>query len=87
VVRDEDIGQRLYRPLLLYRAYGGQNQVPWAKVNAIIQMVDRSPTAWTPRLIYEELREAGRHDIPEELVNMVMNAMSPAGLPHRDNRG
>jgi hypothetical protein len=87
VVRDEDIGRRLYQPLQLYRAYGGPDEVPWAKLNAIIEMVDRSPTAWTPRLIYEEIREAGRHDIPEELVNMVMNAMSPADLTHRNNGG
>jgi hypothetical protein len=85
VVRDEDIGRRLYRPLVLYRAYGGPDEVPWAKVKAIIEMVDRSPAAWTVRLIYEELRETGRHDIPEELVNMVMNAISPASRPHRDN--
>jgi hypothetical protein len=81
VVRDEDIGQRLYRPSQLYRAYGGPDKLPWAKVKTIIDMVDRSPTAWTPRLIYEEIRETGRHDIPEELVNLVMNAMSPADRP------
>jgi hypothetical protein len=77
VVRDEDIGRRLYRPSQLYRAYGGPDELPWGKVEAIIDMVDRSPTAWTPRLIYEEIRETGRHDIPEELVHLVMNAMSP----------
>lgn len=87
MVRDEDIGRRLCRPLQLYRAHDGRDEVPWAKVKAIIEMVDRSPAAWTPRLIYEEIREAGRHDIPEELVNMVMNAVSPADLPHRDGRG
>ncbi|MER7455790.1 hypothetical protein [Micromonospora sp. NPDC126480] len=76
MVRDEDIGRRLYRPLHLYSAYGGPDEVPWAKVKAIIEMVDRSPAAWTPRPIYEEIREAGRHDIPEELVNMVMNDLA-----------
>lgn len=87
MIRDEDISRRLYRPLQFYRSYGRPDEVPWAKVAAIIEMVDRSPAAWTPRLIFEEIREAGRNNIPEELVNMVMNAMSPADLPHWGNGG
>ena len=73
---EESLARRLYRPLPLYGAYGGPAEVPWETVAVIVEMVDRSPAAWTARLTYEELREAGHRDIPEELVNLVMTAMA-----------
>lgn len=80
MVRDEDIGRRLYRPILLYNAYGEQVEVPLAKVRVIIERVDASPPVWTARLIWEEIRNTGRHDISEDMVSSVMNAMQPIDL-------
>jgi hypothetical protein len=74
--RDEDIvSKRLYRPVQLYRVCGGADAVPWDKAAVIVEMVDRSPAAWTPRLIWEELQEAGHREIPEDLVAAVIAAM------------
>jgi hypothetical protein len=81
VVRDEDIGKHLYRPIKLNDRNGNPVDVSPAKVRTIIEMIDMCPESWGPRLIYEEIREAGRHDISEELVRIVMNAMQKAICP------
>lgn len=75
VVRDEDIGRRLYREVVLHDRNGNPVDYSDAKVRLIIEMVDMHPASWGPRLIYEEIRESGRHDVPEELVRNVMIAM------------
>jgi hypothetical protein len=81
LVRDEDIGKRLYRPIELYDRNGNPVDFSETKVRTIIETVDRCPTSWTSRLIYEEIRESGRHDVSEELVHSVMNAMRKSDLP------
>jgi hypothetical protein len=81
VVRDEDIGKRLYRPVKIHDRNDDLVDVSPAKIRKIIDTVDMCPPSWGPRLIYEEIREAGRHDISEELVRTIMNAMRRDGLP------
>ncbi|MEV6850596.1 hypothetical protein [Actinoplanes sp. NPDC051411] len=80
MVRDEDIGRRLYRPIQLYNTLGEQVEVSLGQVRVIIETVDASPPVWTARLIWEEIRNTGRHDISENLVNSVLNAMQPTDL-------
>ena len=70
-VRDEDIETRQFHRVNVYDSTN--IEVPsWAE-RLIREQVERSPQAWTPRLVWEEIREAG-HDISEDQVAAVMGA-------------
>lgn len=72
MVRDEDFGTRQFRPAALYRTGSTPVDVPPDVAAVIAAVADRSPAAWTPRLVYEELRGAGHDGITEAQVNAVM---------------
>ncbi|WP_162246899.1 hypothetical protein [Frankia sp. AvcI1] len=83
-MRDEDIGKRLYRPVKIHDRDGDPVDVSPAKIWKIIEMIDMCPESWGPRLIYEEIRNAGRHDISEQLVRITMSAMRTNEMPILD---
>lgn len=69
-VRDEDLEIARHHGVSLYGT--SDVEVPaWAE-NLIGDQVNCSPPAWTPRLVWEDLREAGHHGISEEMVAQVM---------------
>lgn len=69
-VRDEDCEVKSFHPVDLYRS---AVDVPtWAE-RVINEQVDRSPQAWTARLVWEDLREAGHDGITEDMVAKVMS--------------
>jgi hypothetical protein len=82
MVRDEDISKRFVRRLKRRDRNGRQIEYTEAQLQIIVAAVDASPTLWTPRLVYEEIRATGRHDISEDLVRNVMNAMQHTDLPN-----
>ena len=71
-VRDEDFDsgpRRFNRP----DPYGNAAVDVSAAARSVVEaQVDRSPQSWTPRLVWEDLREAGHSDISEEMVAQVM---------------
>jgi hypothetical protein len=71
-VRDEDFSFSRYHGVV--ELYGDLSavDVPPATAQVVREFVDRSPEAWTPRLVWEDLQAAGRGDISEEQVAAVM---------------
>lgn len=70
-VRDEDVEVRRFHRIDYYAPSGTADVPSWAE-RLIVEQVERSPQSWTPRLIWEDLREAGRDGITEEWVAAVM---------------
>jgi hypothetical protein len=47
-------------------------EVPASAEKVIRDELERCPQAWTARLVWEDLREAGHDDISEQMVAQVM---------------
>jgi len=71
----QDISPLVHRPISAYAPDGAPIDLTDEKVRLVIETVENSPPAWTPRLIAEEIWESGRRDVTEQLVANVMAAM------------
>ncbi|MFG1646698.1 hypothetical protein ACGFMK_41030 [Amycolatopsis sp. NPDC049252] len=82
MVLDDDIGKRLYRPIKRHNRQNISMDFTDAMVRLIIDTIDECPGDWGPKAIHQAIRYRGRHDVPEDLVRNVMNAMRPSDLPY-----
>lgn len=81
MVLDDDIGKRLYRPIKRHDRQGNPIDFTDATVQLIINTIDECPDDWGPKLIREAIRRR-RHDVSEDAVRNVMNAMRLSDLPY-----
>lgn len=82
MVLDDDIGKRLYRPIKRHDHHGNPMDFTDAMVRLIINTIEESPEDWGPKRIREAIRRRRRHDVSEDLVRNVMNAMRLSDLPY-----
>jgi hypothetical protein len=82
VVLDDDIGKRLYRPIKRHNRHGNPMDFTDEMVRLIINTIDKSPEDWGPKRIHEAIRRSRRHDVSEDLIRNVMNAMQLSDRPY-----
>jgi hypothetical protein len=81
VVLDDDTGRRLFRPIKRHDRNGNPIDISAEMVRLIIDTVNASPSDWGPKRIRETIRRQ-RHDVSEDAVRNVMNALRTSDLPY-----
>lgn len=79
---DLDPAPRRYLPIKRHNRQSNPVDFTDATVKLIIETINESPENWGPRAIHQALRRRRHHDVPEDLVRDVMNAMHRDELPY-----